>query len=1092
MPPRRRTATLESPIERVVHAIGRYYGAISRDNFVSMLLQRETNLPANMLEPPPLTPPSLAASAIMSMADGGFTTPHLISQINEMAAGGRESGNTIDSMGELANTIKICYEPGFPNESNIILTRDNSPEHRNGVRQGFLRGDNSYSMKHIAGLDDSTVNNNSGNPSESENTLSVIQVMSNRFAPANRDMGALTLFMNAIPTLELSRAVPFIDVVLIQEGPALDGNNRISSLSLGQFLLGNSVVNDDMQRTIIGARDAAVVSSNQADPEFERSRRSDGNDETVVSPISTAGMELFTSPQTLVSADEVHVEDEPVSPSAGSDPDARSASAERQTRRAAPVIDRFRPLMTLRGLSLSVVPSGGMMSYKSGKMSLTLHDRSRLAEIAAFVRPARYGTTHLLIEYGWAHPDSQAQQSASDTDPTNLFGAFIGSMRSREKYQIVNSSFSFDDVGQVEIDLTLSMLSARAARQVHIGLGIENTDAYQTLKQITDMISVIRERMDSTTAQALGSEGDILGALSDPRGALGIDRETRQSIQRLVRASRTSHNSTLRELGGNLERLVGTTGGRQGGRRQRQNAQQNTTSQEKSLSTQVDAVQIMAASDAPRPSGRRRNQGGAIENLRSSISAQIEARCANLTTTSDPFFLVVNRVTQPIINPSAYISLGKIISVFVGAPAAESGYYKDVQIIFYNFNDKASWMANRNIATFPVPKQDFQETLKDELDQLVNMPLQAFIEFMSSYFISDNGAHAYGFQSLYEERDDEDRTRRQLVQRYREDSQGGAPALFEAEQEVLREAYNNQIGSLEFKMPTIQMHMEAVPERSTLSGEDGSANTILRIHVFDSQATSHTTLQSFLEASSSRSFGLINTAAQAAAQSINEPVAPGSSAAAAATSVARREFENQLQTAERLGLIEEWPPTSSTVQASTDAATASRRPVGSRYRLRGGFSALKNYIMRTMPSVRYGEGSSGIISAKVTSMQDAALTTVNMMRQADSPDTPAGTRQRGLPLMVAPVECTLETFGCPLWNFGQQIFIDFGTGTTVDAIYGVVGIEHQIGPGEFKSSVKLTPMNSYARYTSLFDNIETALTAVEGIEGNDTNTRRGS
>jgi hypothetical protein len=277
------------------------------------------------------------------------------------------------------------------------------------------------------------------------------------------------------------------------------------------------------------------------------------------------------------------------------------------------------------------------------------------------------------------------------------------------------------------------------------------------------------------------------------------------------------------------------------------------------------------------------------------------------------------------------------------------------------------------------------------------------------------------------------------------------------------------------------MHMETVPERSTTSGGDGSANTILRIHIFDSQATSHTTLQSFLEASSSRSFGLINSAAQAVAQAINEPVAPGSSASGITTTSARREFESQLHAAERLGLIEEWPPTTLTSR-STESETSGRRPLGARYRLRGGFSALKNYIMRTMPSVRYGEGSSGIVSARVTSMQDAALTTVNMQRQADSPDTPAGTRQRGIPLMVAPVECTLETIGCPLWNFGQQIFIDFGTGTTVDAIYGVVGIDHQLGPGEFKSTVKLTPMNSYARYTSLFDNIETALAAVEGIE----------
>jgi hypothetical protein len=116
-------------------------------------------------------------------------------------------------------------------------------------------------------------------------------------------------------------------------------------------------------------------------------------------------------------------------------------------------------------------------------------------------------------------------------------------------------------------------------------------------------------------------------------------------------------------------------------------------------------------------------------------------------------------------------------------------------------------------------------------------------------------------------------------------------------------------------------------------------------------------------------------------------------------------------------------------------------------------------------------------------MSDPALTTVNMQRQGQSPETPTGAREQGLPLSVAPVECTLETIGCPLWSFGQQLFIDFGTGTTVDSIYGVVGVDHTIGPGEFKSTVKLTPMNSYARYVSMTGNLENALVAISEIQG---------
>ena len=152
------------------------------------------------------------------------------------------------------------------------------------------------------------------------------------------------------------------------------------------------------------------------------------------------------------------------------------------------------------------------------------------------------------------------------------------------------------------------------------------------------------------------------------------------------------------------------------------------------------------------------------------------------------------------------------------------------------------------------------------------------------------------------------------------------------------------------------------------------------------------------------------------------------------------------------------------------------------YRLKGGISALKRFIAQTVPSVRYGQGASGILSAQLSSMNDPALATVNILRQRNSPTSPTTSRERGVPLTVAPTECTLETIGCPLWSFGQQIFIDFGTNTNADQIYSVTGIDHTISQGEFKSTVKLSSINSYARYTSLFQNIDNALNALEGID----------
>jgi len=1074
------TNPLESSIERIVAALGRYYGAVSRDGFISLLLSRNQNLPLDIFEAPPLTPASIVARALLNLTDGSLTTPRLINSINDLIAGsGRSAGDpspTSDEVSDLISTIRILYEPRFSDSSGIILTPSSVPT-VGASPQGVHRSDDQFSMRAIAGLPEtSPVNSNSGSPDPTGRTLSMVQVFANRLSPASRDMGALSLFMNSIPTIEISRAVPFIDVVLIQEGAQLDSTGRINSLSLGQFLLGNDTVDPaSPQAVILGANDAAVVAENDREPMFERTAAD--SEEVRPMPISTAGMELFTSPQTLVPGDEFHYEDD--SPEVGGDA-APGATPNSVLRRQAPVIDRFRPLMTLKNLSLSVVPSGGMMSYKSARMTLVLHDRSRLAEVAVFVRPALYGTTHLMIEYGWAHPDAQPQNSETSADPTNLFAAFIGSLRSREKYQIVNSSFSFDDAGQVEIQLTLSMLSSRAARQVHIGLGPDNDDHFRTVTNITRMISAIRDRMDSTTYESISGEGDILGALTNPSSVLSLSADMRRAIRRLMTVTndRNQTNTTLTELGEQLTALLGTTGGARSRPATSTSGQADTpasgqagTPASGQAGTPASGQAGAAASPPAASSARTPRRVGAIEELRSSITENIRRKVENLWRTSDPFFTPVT-VGTPITNPANYVSFGKVMASFVGSSVAESEHYKDVQIIFYNFNDKASFMANRNIASFPIPKDDFQSTLEGELAQLVNMPIETFISFLSTYFLSDPGAHAYGFQSLYESRrDSEDRSLRQLRSRYRDDD----PLLFSDEQRVLRDAYGpDAAGDLEFKMPTLQMHMEAIPE----NGDDNAQNTVLRIHIFDSQGSTYSTLQTFLDASSSRSIGLINTAAQNASMSLNRVTTDTGTSTASESVSDVAEFNRQIAEAQRIGLLEQWPPTSS----GTPTASTPSRTTAPRFRIVGGFSALKSFIMRTMPSVRYGQGSSGIISAKLSSMQDPALTTVNMQRQAESPESPTGARERGLPLQVAPVELTLETFGCPLWNFGQQIFVDFGTGTTADGIYGVIGIDHDLEQGQFKTTVKLTMMSSYARFNSLFNNLENALAAVEGIE----------
>lgn len=1025
---------LETGLEQVVAALGKYYGAVSRDDFVSMLI-RSGSSGTGALEVPDPTPGLIAARALMDVTEGGYTAPELVRALSDLVGGG-------SSENDIPGLVRICYEPSEISESDdrsgVLLREGKTVSYSRppggSATQGAVKGGEepsiAYSIKHISGMSESSstadgaavsVNTGASSPGNSGVTFSVAQVFANRLSPASRDMGALTLFMNAIPTIEMSRAVPFIDVVLIQEGAATTtdaaGSTRISSLSLGQFFLGNAPVQEGtVQHTILTARDAIVAAENQRNAEFPRSRTDeDGVERTTASPIATAGMELFTTPQTLVNADEDHYE-----------LDEFAASDELQMRRQAPIIDKFRPLMSLKSMSLQVVGTGGMMSYKSGKMSLTVHDRSRLAEVSALVKPSRYGTTHLLIEYGWSHPDAPVHGSLGPVNSDNLYGSLIGALRVREKYQVVNSSFSFDDTGQVDVELSLSMLSNSPMRQVQIGLGLESVTEFDNVRRTTQMIQHLRDRLSATTAQAVFGEGDLLGALTSPQGAVApLSREAQQQIRRVIQSASRGTQPGLRELGEALADLVGNNG-----------------------------------------------RGGSAETLRNQMKGAIDSSVRSLGQTSDPFFVGETSRTVPsgaprspaAIRSSEYVSLGKVLATFVGKPLTASGYFKDVQIIFYNFNSSASYMAGRNIATFPVHIENFKNTLKRELDQIINMPVEGFINFMGTYFVSDPSSEAYGFTGMYGPRTPEDAELRQLSRQYERDD----VAALNFQQEVLRGAYGRPSDSdLEFKQPTVSVVLESVPVRSQPD------QTILRIHVTDAQSTSHATLQSFLDASSAQSVGLINTRALAVQESLNRVTNPDRSG----TESAVNDFKQTLQAAVDQGLLEPFP-----TRQGSEVRGGEGEGTRERYRLRGGFGALKQFIMKTVPSVRYGEGSSGIISAKVTSMSDPALTTVNMQRQGQNPETPTGAREQGLPLSVAPVECSLETIGCPLWSFGQQLFIDFGTGTTVDSIYGVVGVDHVIGPGEFKSTVKLTPMNSYARYASMVGNLENSLIAISEIQ----------
>lgn len=1026
--------TVRGELDFIIKKLGPYFGVISKSAFMNMLVSGEEAATdwdtGDTSEPDPI---ANVANVVLDMQEGGMRAIDIVTQCAETTWG--------DSEELLKNTFRITFEKEGVDSAEDCPVVNGSTKGAALKDQGWPEKD-VYSMVETMGLGSENPSGINTSPTDGDKdsapNISVIQIFPTRLNPANRDTGALSIFLNSLPTTEISRAVPFIDMVAITKSPMLqmaeDGDSgRITQMSLGQFLLGNDNVSGPSQ-LMMNAVDASVA-VDMKDEEAE-----EGDAPAIAAPIATVGMEMFTAPQTLINADEQHYEFDTIEQAntnqltgeALGDDDLHPGG-----RRAAPVIDRFRPFMSLSSFNVNIAPSMGMMSYKTAEMELVLHDRSRLSEVAPFVKPDSFNRTHFLIEYGWAHPDCkvhrfQALDGASGNEHlmspnTSLFGAFIGNLRCKEKYKVVNSSFSFDEVGQVTISVKLAMLPGDDQHRCKIGQGGDIEEQTKAIDKLTEAISEIRKKIGKNMGGAgdVGGDGDVLGVANSTQGAMNISKEDLKKVREFIRKNRgTTSVEEIETLEDSLQELYGTDG-----------------------------------------SGRT----GAVADIKKTIAAEVKRKIRLLKSTSapDPWAVDMDAYTTTIKKKSSkYVSLGKVVSIFLGMPIADTGKYDDIQLYFYSFNERSSFVRDYNIAQFPIPVKDFEMMIKEELKLEANMSVGKFMNWLNKTFIKDQGTPAYGMTKIYGARDKEDKHKRKVAAKFEKDG----TAMFNEKQKILEKAYGAG-EELSFKMPALGFKMECVPA-SDSTGPDGAplpggADTILRIHIYDKQATSYSALNQMLQAAKKSQVGLITkSAGNVRRDGGAHPEHNG-------------DFVAQINKAISEGLLETVP-----VSAGASVGGVSVEDLQGRVRLRlaGGFPAVKSFLMRSMPSARYGESNSGILTADIQSMENPMLATINMQRQGmGGGDQPQGNRDAGVPMRVHPVDCSITTIGCPLWDFGQQIFIDFGTGTTVDNIYAVVGIDHSLEAGKFETSVKMRQLSAWGAYSSMIDRIADAMTVLGDV-----------
>ena len=999
------------PLQDAIKTLSKYFGLytvrdLSGRIALSQIQGQESGTSFDLPAPPAHI--TRIIELLIDTSSGGYTSNDIVNGINRMLDGGN-SGQDAGGSGEdltaaVNRVVKIVFGPGSEGGNDSPM-----------ANAGVLKGSTNRPVDSVqAILNSTTINSNRDHPNrDTAPSLSAIMVNTVRVLPIHKNVNAVTIFMNGLPSIEIARCVPYLDIQFQFSRPPIDGNNQIQGPGLIKFLDGAEISKDGTRRLLVTANQLSGSLVNGSNQEF-----------------TVAGMEMFTAPQSFVNANE-----------------DRQQLAMGTNRRAAPVLDKFRPFMTFKSFTVEVVPSTGFMCYKTAKMDFVLHDRSRIAEIADFIRPDLYSNTEILVEYGWSHPDPPAAK--------NAYADLLNGMRCKEKYGIVNVSMHFDNAGQVNITLTLAMRGASDFRTETISSAETGTgDIIRQVRSLSANVGELRRRLFQNnspgTREVRGIQ--ILDAAGDANGQLLLTPELRRELTSFAaQLRRNQSNPSATGLLSALNSLYGTNG---------------TGGQISSLRSTI-----------------QRNIAEKLQGLtRGGVEAFSASPTANYPegTAAGRRYITYNGEAQREIDEAdrmlrelgvrTSVTLGSLMLAFVGQPLAASHKFDDIQLLFYPFNTYAGFARSLNVANFQVDTRFFlREYTRYRMESAArasDMSLQDFLNFVSHTIVEDPAAPSYGLRNT-------SGSNRNFWRTPTDNSSGAATstedslALQTRLENLLRGPNGTPDGS--FRLPQLDYYIECLPRsrdaiQEGQTAEGAAALSILRVHIFDRNTTSYDTQAALLEANREEELRTISTIANGAGgnQGVRESHAEASNTV--------------IQAARNAQLITQIPDT--------------QPPI---YRINGGPGRLREFMMKTSPYIIIGAQGTAVRDASLATQQNAQLSTVNLLRSFHAdPLQPNGESPGGMPLQVIPCDLSVACLGCPLLDYGTKFFVDFATGTTIDNFYFVTGLSHKFEAGSFSTDIKFSPYDGWGKYRSLIETVRSAQNVLNDIQNNANATPGGT
>lgn len=885
------------------------------------------------------------------------------------------------------------------------------------------------------------INKDIVNPTKAKPSVSSILINNPKLRIGSQNEFQLSTFFNTISNIELAKAYPYFNATFIVPIVASSDNSEtknsrgrlISSSNAGQFLFGttNNITNN-YKKTL--GNTIKIETSDQKKDNLK----------------INANMSLFTTPQTLVNLNEKIGHTQNINP----------------RNRLNAVIDSTQPLMTLKSVSINAAPTKGLMNFRSGKLSLVIHDRSRISDVASFIKPDLFGVfgAEVALEYGWSSIDSNRK------NVKNPVGEFLSTSKVLEKFMIVNSSMNIDNNGLVNVDLSIAAKGSHTFRNKD--LDISGGRNKYNVSNIKTHVTIIKNAQIFLGIQ--GESFSILNALSNNSNAIEsrnkkITKDDLDLMSSFMLDYRFINKIKIEKLGIKYSGKLADNSNNSifvVDKKTYEEIGINVTKKNKEMLDKILGLQggnnkiiVQASNVSPSDVKNRINvYFNEIKNLLAtlkriyqedlrddeSLVKMVESVIGGIGF-MDPFFPAQDSFFTNLHNKGKYISLGSIINSLVITHLADDNEFDEIQTIFYTANEFAAGAAGESISKFLVDKDLLRDLLLEIFRKNAVVTLESIVTqiLLKAVQKEDN----LSFRLI----DDDDKKQKSnifsrrssyndpLIPNYSKDN------IALEKRKKLHEIYfgkknmtSQSLRDVKFVMPMISMNFDCI------SDESNPEITILRISIYDKCDNPFTSASEILE----RVYHKSLNRSKKSLIDIRNDFKKGSKSRAQFI----KESLLQIGILRQEGILKK-------VSGSTDYKL---KPFGEINQ-----SKVKDVFKKIYPSLTFGSQNTALISANVSTINDNKLSTIFITRPERNNLSEINDRvYADLPLTILPTQASVEIIGCPWVNFGQHLFLDFETGTTIDNKYTVTGITHNFTPGKFTTNLTLSYGDNYGKIDS--------------------------